>query len=475
MSSYEVVSFYSLVPAPPAFVIPVFSYMTSNSSFVQELDGEGNIIKFLSINTDEFYPVNDFPKRENFQIGDGGIYAFWEKNGTVLYGKQKELKVVLQQIDNKSLPVFLAVEKSMLVGDSKDLINAVARAKNLLIKPSSSSSYGSRVKGRMKVLRDREAAVKGQKVSDDASPSIDAILAELEIEKSRLRWLEIWKKGWSAFPRDTRLVEMAKWKLSTTGLEELELELIGLVLGWNNRENEFDIVLWWLANRKPTWPGWLAIWSRVRRNADYSGEFILQALSADLKGFVSAGGHWTWLRVWDLLRTEELVSFDELISLAGKAETYMYRDHAIERMILPIYISRPDVHWAAASIREWLSNISGTSLWATVMYEVGEKILGVDEFTSQSVRWLRSYGRGLTIWLKLYNKIKDSIDKTEAFNIAVSWLSEARKDLYDWPVVFADVSMSVGTSRRNNLKSLARQWSEAQSGRRSDKLIESFL
>jgi hypothetical protein len=87
-----------LNPAPPCFVIPVFTTSTSNETFAQDLRVSGRIDTFMLFDPHDFLVVQSIAPAIERRPGESGLLAYWVEEGVVLCGTPSQLKSALVEI-----------------------------------------------------------------------------------------------------------------------------------------------------------------------------------------------------------------------------------------------------------------------------------------------------------------------------------------------------------------------------------------
>ncbi len=469
MNRRHLVSFSSPVPHPPSFVIPVFSVPGGNHACVQDLDAGSRIRCFVPFHTGIFTTVTSLPPMIERQEGDEGILAFWMKDGSVLVGTRAELKAELSSINEGSLPEFVAVEAMSLVGDQARLDSAARRASAKLTRAK--AAYLIRVRDRSEVLKQLEEQEREAAQPCDGFGELERLLIELQKPLPERKWYQLWHRGWRDFGYSDRLYEIAKWRIENVESYSIENDVVFHILLDSFDQQKAEYAIRWLMDRADYVKDWHGVW-RLLFNHGFELEHLIKLavryLQVDLHKRRSVDYRWmtTWERVWINSPNDRF----ELADIAHQALNFEpYPDYYVERVIMNLFRD-PDHSWAFDYLRQWLSKPRSLTIWVDLYLENWSS-LGSHEYTMTGVAWLKRFGRGMNVWLRLWQHVRQHIDPRLSTEIAESWLVEARKNLSKWPTVFAEVYDS-GREASPRLSFAARLWVDDVGSRKTNALIE---
>ncbi len=471
--TYQLALFASLNPKPPCFVIPVFTSTYSNSTFAQELYAGGRIRDFMPFLPDDFTIVDGTAPIIDRVVGEEGIIAFWFEDGEVACGTSTELKEVLRNADILVNSPFAEVERATFLEDQELLINAAAVASPLLGNVTARQSYYERLKTRIRTLtnlRDSEAH------SDEFEDrDILALIALLENEKDSQKWISRWQEGWSKFNQDDRLVDIARWRIMTTGLGSDEVNIL-IHMAYKSNKTLKELNLWWLNHRSVKYPGWVLVWDMVSdERKDFPQPIVVDALSLLFEGNFPNFNQWIMLNVWTNCFRTLLSERRRIINIAMKnGGNKFYYEYFVERIVWQVYLDDRRNAWANDTLKRWFMSVKGSSAWARMFASSGSEVLSEREFVDVATKWLRRYGRGTNKWFDIYKMVKHAFGREEDWNIRASWLNRARKDLYTWPEVFESLADDSGDENVRELAEIARSWQFQGRDQRSNDTIEDF-
>lgn len=467
MTGRNIVSFSSLLPLAPCFVIPVFATPGRNQSCVQDLDGKGRIRSFVRFEPDHFTTVPFFPAPLKCDVGEEGVLAFWMPDGKVLVGTRAELKSALSEIDEVTLPEFAAVEVLTLVGDQDRLGRAVQRASSKL--PKTGKIYASRVKARCNVLSSLEEDGPSQPVSDEAN--LDQLLSALQKPLDDYEWFRLWREGWSWFNRDARLYAIARWKIESSENFRYEGGVILHLIRGNGDEELIDFSIDRLSFGMRFGFDWYSVWSALLR-IDHKKNKLLE-ISIDR---LNEGADSTrlavpaWSYVWPIAWRNSQSYRGRLENVAERVIRKGYEDHEFVFNVVGCLCRETENPVAVEYLGKWLEVVRPLKAWVDLYIENWKRFRS-PEYLATGLLWLQKYGIGMNKWLELWRFIKPHLELDSSIDVAEYWLLAARKDLSSWPSVFEDLYRDCG-GPSNRLVEAAQLWVREMGSRKSNSLIE---
>lgn len=471
--TYKLALFVSLNPKPPCFVIPVFTTTSSNGTFAQELYAGGRIREFMPFLPDDFTIVTATAPLTNVNVGEEGVLAFWFENGEVACGTSAHLKHILRNADVLIDSPFAEVERATFLEDHELLVDAAAAASPLLRNITARTTYHDRLKARLKTLISLRDTETYSGTSEDRD--ISSLISLLENEKDSQKWISYWREGWSKFNQDDRLIDIARWRIMTIGLGRDEVNIL-LYMRYSPNESLKELSLWWLNNRSVKYPGWVLVWDMVDdEGKSFPPAIVTDALYLLFNGNFADRTQWTMLNVWSTCFRTFISEKKRIIDIAieNDGRTFYY-EYFIERIVCQIYLDDRSNAWAADKLTRWFMSVKGTSTWARLFALIGNELLSAKDFNSVATKWLRKYGRGTNKWFEIYKMVNHAFAQDEDWNIRVSWLNRARKDLYTWPEVFESLADDSGDENVRELSEIARSWQFQGRDQRSNDTIEDF-
>jgi len=477
MKSYQLVLYASLNPSPPCFVIPIFTTSSSNDTFAQDLLPSSRIRQFMPFLLDEFTVVKATAPALDRRCGENGILAFWSEEDEVICGTASQLKDSLRNYEYISESPFVEVELATFLEDDDYLREAANKATQLLSDPSAKNSYYSRVRKRITLLRD--LIDEELHPEDDDNQDISDLIDILEKETDSSAWSKYWHEGWRLFYGNSRLVDIARWRIMTFGLGDDEADVL-LNIRYSHSEHLESFYNWWIDHRKSDYLGWVLVWhilndNNSRSTTDHPAEEVARALERIFDSSFYRRQQWPLLSVWNTCFLRFPEQSNRIIDIAVKNNgKSFYLEYFISMMVMPIYQKFPRNVWARDKIEEWLSKPKGSSLWIDLFMIHGRDIFSSKDFTLIAIVWLRKYGRGTNKWFDLFSMIKPDINSDESWNLRVSWLNRSRKNLYSWPDVFESLADDAGDENFKELSAIAKSWEFRGRNRRRNATIEEF-
>lgn len=477
MKSYQLVLYASLNPSPPCFVVPVFTTSSSNETFAQDLLASSRIKQFMPISLDEFTIVKATAPAFDKRCGESGILAFWVEEDEVVCGTSSQLKIILGEHDAISDSPFVAVELATFLEDDEYLRVAAGDATLLLSDPLAKTSYYSRVRKRISLLHN--LIEEELRPEDDDSQELSVLIELLENEIESSIWAGYWYDGWRQFYGNPRLVDIARWRIMTFGLGDEEANVL-VSIRYAHSEHLLPFFKWWLESRQSGYPGWILVWHILNDNSttsttDHPSGEVVRALERIFDSENHRRQQWPLLSVWSTCFRRFPERSEQIIDVAVRNNgRNFYPEYFISMMVLPIYQKNPNNLWAGRKLEEWLSKPKGSSAWIEIFMIHGREVLQSEAFVLVAVLWLRKYGRGTNRWVDLFNAIRPEIAVEESWNLRISWLNRARKDLYSWPDVFESLADDAGDENFKELGEIAKSWEFRGRDRRSNATIEEF-
>lgn len=464
--------FSSPVPQPPTFVIPVFSHPGTNQVCVQDLNGTGEIVRFLPFAPGQFFSPQVMPPNRVREEGDQGLLGFWKSEDEIVVGTMTEMRAQLADVDQSSLKPFAAVELMMLMDNSEGLKAAANRAAELIASPTGKATYVARVEDRVRALATLQD-IDSRDIPEGVQ-TLAGLLAELQTSITPTAWNRKWIAGMNRYNEDSKLISIAGWRLKDAGPAMKEYEIVGRLTVSDNVECHY-IAHDWLRARGPTWLGYSSIWLSMSRFPLHPFDDLTElGLDYLRQGVLNPRRSHSWSTIWSRLWKLK-ADRTEMLDLAHRAaqSTSPTQDSFIELVLMPI-VDETDVQsWAVESIVRWLRNPRGYRVWVINYIRFGHML---DDNTRTRVAsiWLRSLGNGMNLWRDLWIHTKELFDPNEHIELAELWLIRARKDLRSWPDVFAEVMRHREDNVSKEIVAAAREWVVLQKGSKSNKLIESI-
>lgn len=475
MSIKSLIAFSSISPSPPCFVIPVFSDKGSNLSYVQDLTLDGQIKSFMLFDTSRYENVPVMAPPIIISEGALGVVAFWLDNVTVITGSLAELSVILSDIDEYSLPPFVAVEAMTLVGDQERLKSSSNRAASLFACKKNSSVFLKRAPQRAETIY---ALIKQQSISSRLlnSNSIDDILRKLQTDLTELDWSNTWKEAWQRHNYHDSLLKILEWKLYNFPHSRYHHSMLQRV-AYSRNEKGYEFVIDWLERRDLMDAGWRSVWMSVynlRRNPD---ERLLDLGLNCLFQVVSdrrSPPDYVWTAIWSALWRRGTLR-EELLDLAHQVTEWLVStpDTFISLVIVSIIRSDYETPWADRYADRWLRQLYGYKIWKelfVVRFSSATDRETQKELCDSAVRWLSHMGQGMNTWEELWSFLRKNgsefVSQKELAMLADGWLRRARKDLSSWPNVFETLYEMRGNSVSREMVTAAKLWIAASKGSR---------
>lgn len=474
MNIYKLALFASLNPAPPCFVIPVFTTSTSNETFAQDLRVNGRIGTFMLFDPHDFLVVPSMAPAIERRPGESGLLGYWAEEGVVLCGTSSQLKSVLAEIkDMDGESPFVDVERATFLEDDQKLREATAAAAALFANESAQSSYYARVKRRVRLFQTLREEDLHQ--DDDDDEEVSGILSVLEHEKDNQAWIKYWKDAWSRFYGNSRLVNIACWRIMTAGLGDEEFSVISDIRYYGS-ENLQSLYSWWLANRAVEQFGWIIVWHLSDKAPEiYSPQNAIEGLKLAFEQRSLRRQQWLLLAAWAKCFREFDGDREAVASIARQNDGIgFHKEYFIDSVVMPVHLKVPNDKWSRDKLYSWFNEDSGSSLWIRLFISYAPDILSPSGFIKSSVRWLRRYGTGTNRWYDLYQMVENDISEEESWSLRVMWLKSARKDLYSWPTVFESLADSARKENYTELAEIARSWKFRGRKSRQNATVEEF-
>ncbi|MBD9541304.1 hypothetical protein IB276_17755 [Ensifer sp. ENS04] len=441
---------------PGAFLIPYFVSKTSNYTFAQELGADRRVKAFKPIEVDRFSFIEVVTQTTELHVGDPGMIAFADREGTPVVGFAQELQVTWKVSDfGSNVSAFRRIDICYFLQDFKGLEAAINDAARTL-HPQVRRSW-TRME-RTAAARARIAGVHAV----GAAGGQDSFNGEGGID----RWLEAWKKFG---PTDRLLVEGFKLAFETDGNVGNRARIASSVvfamrarsISTRVRDEITSKLRAWLAG--PAVVGDRSVWSKawlaalkqdliaygtIRLGMDY-----LKATQSDRH----LGANWN--RIWKAMWLHSDGWHDELTDVAADALD-RYGATSTGRRLITLLSEMVDDHSISFIVRQWMTgNQQSNSHWGTAFLAlIRAESTEARSLVDVGLQWLRSEEGKLKIWADVYEEVSRYQEESVMLPIARDWVLRSNMEMRIWPKIAAKVLRS---SVDNRLRERVRQWTEA--------------
>jgi hypothetical protein len=466
-------SYSALTRNFPCFVIPVFSVPGKNAVCVQDLDAFGKVARFVPFEPDHFHTVPMMATPHTVDIGEAGLLGFWENEDHLVVGTAKELKAYLLTVDEEEMPVFAALEAMTLVGDERRLAKVAKRAATLIADDRARTSLKDRVLSR-RIVEEKQKENQRAREEEQASLLSEA-LSHLEVALPAEEWVKNWRQVLTEFGNREELRGIAEWRLTTSGLEEHEGQvLVTLFARWPSPLRNPRYIYEWLRKNFKDSQNWSTIWTfsqgRFWPNDSEHHDLAIDYLEYSLNQGDETFFGWSKLSLWRRLwRYDE--ARERLIEIArGILSFDHHHDEYMESIASHLMRVRTDLPWLREIISAWLLTPRPTNVWVAMFIEYTRRHME-DAHEHAGFEWLQRLGRGSNQWVKLWRHMRNHLPFDLWAGMAEHWLFTARTDLKSWIVVFEEIQNARGMFATERLRDAARRWINKQSGKRHNALI----
>ncbi|MGY0779818.1 hypothetical protein ACW7BC_18165 [Azospirillum argentinense] len=458
-----------------SFLIPFFQRKESNAVFVQDLDFNYRIVRFMRVDPENFLEVQYFPQAIVKTIGDKGILALRVGGDKVKIGDSDEIRdsIDANEIENDKFN-FFKIDIYYFIGDKSKAINAIENAGRLFGNESiykqwtkSEKDFANKV-GDVKDLEMRNEKSIDEKIPDD----VDKIIKILIENPKDKNWYGIWRDALRRYDYDHRLVDVAVWwlkrgdwgnatsgklishifraKMATRDLYEMTMDWLRMLMG------------------HVYWPDvWIALFKKEIKEGKMNFEVIeigFDYLNYRDKSTKRVGSN-KWVRVWSSM-FQKLPDNMELVKFAENAfSEYKDNDFFMRKVVLQI-VRFSDMIYSESTghlvneTREWLFNSeANNNVWCD-LYCIFAKNWADAAIIDLGVEWLRSGEPNLKSWWKVWSVVTIvGHDYPSMWEIASEWLKRSDYTINTWPEIFIRVYDAVGID--DYTYSLAKEWVRA--------------
>lgn len=471
-----------------SFLIPFFTNKHSNEVFVQDLDEQYMIKRFMKANPESFRDTHFRTNGTVKKVGQPGILAYRIDGSEIRIGELEDIK---QKVQNERLDLspsmFFNLDAYTFIGDEEKALIAIEKACRLFQVRKFAHFWENTEKSVVEtgifhpLSKDYLNKTKLYTREDD----IDKAIRRLIDDRYSSRWHISWSDAWGYFNKDKRLAELAEWWITTKSLDSQGVYVVIkrlLMDGAASRsiiDASIDII-----RKGEDYGGWLDIWHGLIRGykLDFDeAEFLIahgwRYITEDYaKKF--KGGITKWSKCWiglmrftnsneKLLRKYNSKSLSvphSLISIAissfpnaqenshfmSTVVPYVLRNRitidkpAKEAMQFVLFERNPESDFEI-SVLNWLMERSNFDKPWTDVYVNYPDVRRYPELIEKAVRWLTLFVNVQSNWARVWLTTNDvnPNDRT-MHDLAIEWLSNEYIDNRLYPSILLEIWRNKG-------------------------------
>ncbi len=478
MSRARLISYSSILPSSPSFVIPIFSIFGSNASYVQDLTLDGLVKEFKVFESENFITVPVISVDMYVNINSPGITAYWASEHEVWVGSFEYLKGRIAELDEEDIHPFIAVEAMTFLGDATRLRRAADRASRLITKPSAASAYQSGILSRAAFMRQiSENQGEVSKIKPDAD--LDHVLNQLRSDLTEGKWFSLWLESWRRFNHPSVLFGILRWKIDSGFSVAFQADCVSRLVS-NGSLEYISYATQWLEKNHLAYSGWPSVWFALieRSSSDNPrlNDLAIKFLYGRVLGQAIAQIDHQWCRIWSRLwrnnqHHHELVE----IAMGGATQRIRHSDSFVKFVIKPLRKQIGSAEWTTEYLFRWLSVPQPNTIWVDTYIDMYGEFSETPTYRRSGVEWLQRLGAGMNLWADMWRIVQQFEAPAVCLDLAFSWLARARKDISSWPIVFEEAFKLMGNRSSPELEKAAQLWVAAtHHSRRSNKLIRAI-
>jgi hypothetical protein len=467
--------------ARPTFVIPWFGSRGSNQLFVQELDADYRIARFLVCDPYLFDRYEGPVPVVERTLGQPGILAFVDRDDRAVTGTAGELRAELgaYRFDWTGADAFFAVEVMEFRGDRAGLERAIATAAARFSNPA----LGSNWQARELAVRSMTPAV------PDRNAAFDDAVARLRESFGAADWVERFGRVQKQFGASEILNQVALDWLEERGIQQASAsDLILLtvpsqpdqVKRFGNGEALVEKAHSWVTSSNDHADQWPQIWRRVFRLQPRRRDDLIElgtrylTESVDQRRLSQKTGLKAWLDIWQLLWLEDTDRrrlFAILDEQVDKLKSLPSFGKAVQLVLIdPVHRS-----WAIDRFEDWIvQQTARTDAWERVCLDLLKDPAHGSRFASIAIGWLREPGQ-MTLWHELWTALAPYIDHDDHLEFGHQWLLRGQIGARAWPDLLVALLEAGFMPAADEVRVLARQWLAMKKMSRARARIAKFV
>lgn len=522
---HSLVGYVSLGVTSDTILMPLFTRPGQNGVFVQDLDVDFRVLRFLALDIEGYEGV--VPEASGIEkvVGDAGHLALRLPDGEILSGEIDFIKKKLEAEPEVGSP-FFRMEVAALIKEKERFNSATLDAASLFWNDNVRSVW----------YRTSAASVSSIFSFSKSKMKTDQYQLELDYFSQYTHWLSenfsavnwdlIWVKAWKRSRNKKQLVDLAvnwlerqSWSLTLEN-ESLPVErgksskvgrvLLHILRDWRYSSSVSLYVVNWLRYSEPNPNVWLQVWSlvftknrgvalsvkppAVWQAVDLPASFFEQIAVDKLQQYsqrylvygekVSAR---YWSSVWKQLDTdarseEELLHLAEFAFQAFKMQ-YSYMVSVVLYCCRNFSLTRSFVE----KISAWLYEVGGgdplsmvaQTPWAELfMYVIRRNDVFDVNLFNLGVQWLNNCHPNLNAWVKVWATLEEIGKEARIYwaanDVAIRWMKRASIEMSGWTEVLMVVVRSDEYSA--DALNLAGRWLQFHGdGHPSAEIVERYI
>lgn len=445
------------------FVVPLFSTHGSNQIFAQDLNADGTIRCFVPTSEMPLYPVQALPPSFKVKIGDNGLLGFIDDDLGLDIGTVTELADCLR--GKEISDPFTRIEIAALLRDRKLQKAAVSDCVELVGATSASKRWANIEKqtfSKVNALRDDVRSADVNKYDD-----LQNDLKELEENEGLKDWSDRWIRIWGQNFKRRSLVGLANLRQDKKlSFNRNHVTIFSLIFDEFPHDDSFERLFTALSRTELSEPRWTQAYQKLFRFR-YFEQSRMRELGVykvlEVEEPTAFGGN--WVTVWNMTfggyrhRHEMLEKAVIFVERSEKISQYAARVLLVEIASEKEYFQR-----VREKARDWvLENIRSDNVWA-LLFEKSFDGRYDEQIFLAGIDWLGNLGGNLSAWHEIWRMYAGELSEKEHTDLALAWLSRARKDMRAWVNVFIEVFEKHRADDIPVLLSLGEAWLRAGYG-----------
>lgn len=452
--------------------MPVFCVQGSNESFVQNLDRNGRVSEFVTVNPATLFRAGVNPPSILLEEGYPGVLAFVDDDNN-LFIAQKE--VIIDRLAGVTVSnPFVELELAALLSDRQRQIGALEDCQIALSPYRHAIHWTKRELSLFRVAEDSADRPAGASEYDDKfEQSFAEIANSFDLHGWPIRWLALWGQNF----RRRDLVGLAALRYDQGySFNRDGPAVFAEMLEFDSSDFVAQRALGMLSDSSTGARDWLALaYKLANRRYTYRDQIISVAYERLIRDmFAKDVRERVWINVLSFLYWHGF-SRDKLWNASVE---YVERSSSIssivaEELIFPLWRAAPYFEPFEAKVARWLiSTPRSTVAWSGFYVElVGRQ--ADSHIVELGIKWLERLGGNLSTWVDVWDALEGFVSSSAHRELAFSWLERCKWNMHAWVNTFLKLMESSSLVEKQRLYSLGAAWMQSGYGSlRNRKKIE---
>lgn len=490
MTKYYLSGIFSPILGRSSFLIPYFNLVGSNEVFVQDLDDQYQILRFVRANPASFRDTFFKPPIVEKKVGDDGLLAYRINGDRPQIGGANDLKNQLKnEITDGASCAFFSAEAYTFLGDKDKAIKAINHASQLFRNEDIGKIWADVEEEVTTILLGNENKhINSAPIHEDEYEIRikKAIKNLIESDESPV-WTRSWRKAWAEFFHDERIQNIGYWWIKKLHSEDGRIAtVLSQILGAKSaNDTTVSFSIDWARSMVHS-SRWYEVWHPLLRH--------YQIPSNDKAALLHAGWNYLnyesmketsrrayrWSRVWQLIYKN--MGYLEKFSV-DYAHSFIFGKKDLEKMTLMVFedfkdngifmsnvvtrvLRSEDVDDYTMTellerIHEWISQKDKFDYSLIELYKALPHTAAFFTLAEMSVKWLSETDPSTRLWSKVWiETMARRPNHNFLFDLGINWLNKCETDHTDYPNVLLELLRYRGAE--GHIARLAERWIEKQ-------------